>query len=107
MNSELKDKMHELYPHAELGFIDILIEALELSNRKSNDYQGKNFVQEYDEFHTIGKFHDIKRKYDRLYNKVAKKTEYQVDESLEDTAIDLGNYAFLFLLYIRNMKKGN
>ena len=105
MNEELKNKMHEMYPHAEIGFIEILIEALEISNKKQHDYSGKDFVQEYSEFHTIGKFHDIKRKYDRLYNKVAKKSEYLVDESLEDTAIDLGNYAFLFLLYIRNMKK--
>jgi hypothetical protein len=103
--SKIREQILEEFPSASPGFVDILIEALEIHAKKRNDYSGKNFVQVFSEFETVGKFHDIKRKYDRMYNKIANKAEYQVNESLEDTALDLGNYAFLFLEYLRAMKK--
>lgn len=98
-------QLKDLYPTASEGFISILVCALEIHAKKRNDYNGVGFVQEYSEFMTTGKFWDIKRKYDRLYNKMVKGMNYMVDESLEDTLLDLGNYAFLMAEYLRDMKK--
>lgn len=100
----MKQLLQEAYPDASPGFIAIMVDAIEVHAKKRHDYNGPAFVQEHTSFHLVGKFWDIKRKYDRLYNRFVKQVEYKVAESDEDTLLDLGNYAFLMLEYIRAEK---
>ena len=92
------------FPTARAGFIEVLYDALELHSKKNADYVSTDFVQKYNHVETVAKFLDIRRKYSRLENIIVNEHEVKVDEKLEDTVIDLGNYAFLFAEYIANLK---
>ena len=90
------------FPEARYGFIKILIQALELHAKKNNDYNGKKVLFPA----TVESlYYDVKRKFGRLYNIIEQETQVQVDEKLEDTVIDLGNYAFLLAEEMHNNKK--
>ena len=80
------------FPEASDQFVEIMVKAIALHEKKRHDYNGPNFVQEHNTFMTMGKFWDIKRKFDRLNNKMVEGIDYKVDESFEDTLLDLGNY---------------
>lgn len=92
MNKEVLAILEDNYPTARKGFIRILLKALELHAQKNNDYNGKRvlFPASVDSL-----YHDIRRKFGRLYNIFDEKTEVMVDEKLEDTVIDLANYSLL------------
>jgi|TARA_R100000501_G_C2627592_1_gene121542 hypothetical protein len=105
MDNEIKKYLQDKFPTASKGFIDVLVDALDIHAKKRNDYTGTDFVQKFSKFETLSKFYDIRRKYDRLYNIMVKDTEIQVDEKLKDTALDLGNYAFLLVEYINEANK--
>lgn len=99
-------KLSEIYPTARPGFINVLIDALELHARKNNDYNGTKIDKiPFTTFETMAKMADVRRKYSRLYHLLAENVEPKVDENLEDTVIDLGVYAFLLLEYLREAKK--
>lgn len=96
----------ELYPTARPGFVEILIDALELHSRKNNDYNGgKSNPIEIGKIEMISKFLDVRRKYSRLHHMIAEENEMKVDEKLEDTAIDLAVYAILLTEQIRATNK--
>ena len=84
--------------------IDILQEAADLKARKSKDYQGGKWSEEdYFPFGHESYMHMIHTKYLRMRNVMeAKETNF---ESLEDTLIDMVNYAAMYAAWIRNETK--
>lgn len=107
MNKEdIKFALISSFPTARPGFIETLVDALELHAKKNNDYNGEfQKAMEISKFETMSKFADVRRKYSRLYHLIAEEKEMKVDEQLKDTAIDLGVYAFLLTEYLNALKK--
>lgn len=101
MDNHIQKFLEAEYPNSRPGFIAILIDALELHEKKNHDYNKDNSEIAISEFETYAKFADVRRKYSRLYNLMVEKKVMKVDEQLEDTIIDLGNYAFLLAEYLK------
>lgn len=74
---------------------------LDITTKKNNDYGGatdpfKNFRA----FEELGILVRMSDKFARLRTALVEKREFMVsDESIEDTCIDLANYALLLLCY--------
>lgn len=102
MKLEVLSMLEDNYPTARKGFIRVLVKALEIHAKKNNDYNGKKVLFPA----TVESlYHDIRRKFGRLYNIFAEGSEVMVDEKLEDTVLDLGNYAFLMAELMEEMPK--
>lgn len=75
---------------------------LEITTKKNNDYGGtadpfKNFR----EFGALGILVRMSDKFARLRTAIEEQRKFEVDESIEDTAIDLANYSLLLLGYLK------
>jgi hypothetical protein len=76
---------------------------LDITTKKNNDYGGavdpfKNFRS----FEELGILVRMSDKFARLRTALYEKREFQVaDETVEDTALDLANYALLLICYRR------
>jgi hypothetical protein len=103
---KMQDSLREIYPHARPGFIKVMVEALSLHNRKEHDYNGKTGPKPMPtDKEVLAKFLDIRRKYERLYHIIIEdQTPVVADERTMDTAMDLGNYAFLFAEFLSTIK---
>jgi len=97
----IQEFLESEFPYARKGFISIIVDALELHSNKNHDYNGSDKEIKHSLFETHSKFADVRRKYDRAHHLLAENEEPKVDETLEDTIIDLGNYAFLLAEYLR------
>ncbi len=100
MKLEVLAMLEDNYPTARKGFIRILVKALELHAKKNNDYNGKKVLFPAS---VESLYHDIRRKFGRLYNIMDSGGEVMVDEKLEDTVLDLGNYSFLMAEMMEEM----
>ena len=84
-------------------FRSLTAKMLEITTKKNNDYGGasdpfKNFRA----FEELGILVRMSDKFARLRTALVEKRELQVsDESVEDTALDLANYALLLICYRR------
>lgn len=84
-------------------FQALTAKMLEITTKKNNDYGGhtdpfKNFR----DFEELGILVRMSDKFARLRTALAEKREFQVsDETVEDTALDLANYALLLICYRR------
>ena len=96
----LKKLLLEKFPTARPGLVSVLVDALDIHARKNHDYNGKLAEKDPSTFELHGKFFDIRRKYNRLLNAIEGNGVTMVNENLEDTALDLGVYAFLMAEYI-------
>lgn len=84
--------------------IDILEKAAELKQRKSQDYQGSKFVEEdYFPFGHLSYIHMMHTKMLRIRS-VAEQDNTNF-ESLEDSLIDMINYAAMYAAWVRNNEK--
>ena len=85
-------------------FKDILTECLDIYKKKNNDY-GNSFDKGCE---TIGSAYAIGRIYDKC-NRVIELTKpdkiAKVNESLEDTLIDMANYCIMYVSYMRRTDK--
>ena len=85
-----------------ITFSDITKDMTELYERKNKDY-GNSFDKTLNEFGIVAgliRLNDKMNRVKSIYNKdVSVK-----DESLEDTLIDLANYAVMTLMWINNKK---
>jgi hypothetical protein len=82
--------------------IDIMQRAIELKERKSEDYQGSQFTEEqYFPFGNLSYIHMLHTKMLRIRS-VAEKDGEQNFESLSDSLIDLINYAAMMAAYVDN-----
>ena len=84
-------------------FQALTAKMLEITTKKNNDYGGstdpfKNFRT----FEELGILVRMSDKFARLQTALVEKRGFQVsDESVEDTCLDLANYALLLLCYRR------
>lgn len=84
-------------------FDDILKEMSEVHQRKNADY-GNNFHKRYEKYGFLTALLRLTDKMERLEN-IYEKGEVQVkDESVEDTLLDLANYAVMTIVELRNNK---
>lgn len=85
-------------------FDDILKEMSEVHQRKNADY-GNNFHKRYEKYGFLTALLRLTDKMERLEN-IYEKGEIQVkDESVEDTLLDLANYAVMTIVELRNNKQ--
>jgi len=104
-SQELEKELVESFPTASPGFISVILEALEIHSLKRHDYNGENSVDKFD-LGLKSRFTDINRKFARLYHIIWENNEPKVTaETAIDTAMDLGNYAFLMVEELRKMNK--
>ena len=84
-------------------FKTLTAKMLEITTKKNNDYGGAN--DPFKNFRTFGELGILVRmsdKFARLQTAIQEKRAFEVDdESLEDTYLDLANYALLGLCYRR------
>ena len=86
-------------------FDDVLKEMSEVHQRKNADY-GNNFHKRYEKYGFLTALLRLTDKMERLEN-IYEKGEIQVkDESVEDTLLDLANYAVMTIVELRNKNKG-
>ena len=93
-------------------FDDILIEISVLHSKKNSDYGNAygNTIQEFakvDESHKMANGYalgSIKNKVNRLTTLMSGQ-KAQVEESIEDSLIDLASYAIMTLVELRNLKE--
>lgn len=86
-------------------FEDIVSEMSEIHKKKNADY-GNNFHKRYAKYGFLTALLRLTDKMERLEN-IYEKGEIQVkDESVEDTLIDLANYAVMTVVELRNEKEG-
>jgi hypothetical protein len=84
-------------------FEDIVSEMTEIHKKKNADY-GNNFHKRYAKYGFLTALLRLTDKMERLEN-IYEKGEIQVkDESVEDTLIDLANYAVMTVVELRNEK---
>ena len=89
---------------AKVTATQILKDAADLKERKSKDYQGGRWTEEdYFPFGHQSFCHMIHTKYMRMMSVVEQETTNF--ESLEDTLIDMINYAAMYAAWIENQKE--
>jgi len=92
-------------PMAKVTAIQILKDAAELKERKSKDYQGGKWSEaDYFPFGHESYIHMLWTKILRIRN-VAEAEETNF-ESLEDSLLDIINYAAMYAAWIENEKEG-
>ena len=75
-------------------------EGLKLFERKNHDYDNSFF----DEQDNLDAYMNIKRKFARIDAMFKKNEKLMVDETIEDTLLDLGNYCFMTIAKMRMQK---
>ena len=84
-------------------FNEILEEMKEVHRKKNADY-GNNFHKRYERWGFLTALLRLSDKMERLEN-IYEKGEIEVkDESIEDTLLDLANYAVMTIVELRNNK---
>lgn len=82
-------------------FDDILNEMKEVHRKKNADY-GNNFHKRYEKWGFLTALLRLSDKMERIEN-IYEKGEIEVkDESVEDTLLDLANYAVMTIVELRN-----
>ena len=86
-------------------FAHIVTEMTELYAKKNHDY-GNSFDEGCDKIgsgYATGRIYD---KINRIINLTNNEKEAQVNESIEDTLLDLANYSVMYLSYLKRKKNG-
>lgn len=105
------NETNALYTPYEQKYMDIINKLKETFLKKNHDY-GSSVKKNYDKFETYGKneglkyvFGRIAEKHDRLENLIyGNHTNQVTDESIEDTLLDMANYAILAAVSIQEHK---
>lgn len=83
-------------------FTEILVQMNELYEKKNHDY-GDSFTKLCDEFGLVSPITRLSDKLERL--KTLSKTQGEIeDEKIQDTLLDLANYAVMTLVWLNNEK---
>lgn len=80
-------------------FKEVTKQLLDIYERKNHDY-GDSFNQSLDNFGTIASVVRLSDKFNRLVS-LTKKNDPQVEESIEDTLLDMANYCIMTVMYLR------
>lgn len=102
-----------VYNPYEQRYMDIIDKLKKTFLKKNHDY-GSSVKKNYDKFESYGKneglkyvFGRIAEKHDRLENLIyGNHTNQVTDESIEDTLLDMANYAILAAVSIQEHKSG-
>ena len=105
------NETNALYTPYEQKYMDVINKLKETFLKKNHDY-GSSVKKNYDKFEAYGKneglkyvFGRIAEKHDRLENLIYGDHANQVtDESIEDTLLDMANYAILAAVSIQEHK---
>ena len=105
------NETNALYTPYEQKYMDIINKLKETFLKKNHDY-GSSVKKNYDKFEAYGKneglkyvFGRIAEKHDRLENLIyGAHTNQVTDESVEDTLLDMANYAILAAVSIQEHK---
>ena len=82
-------------------FKTVLDEMYETTRKKNSDYASpQDAFRNFREFGAVGILVRMSDKYARLKTALWEKREFQVNESIKDTAIDLAVYSILLLLML-------
>lgn len=95
----MKGNNNILYKDKITTFENITKEMVEMYKKKNHDY-GDSFGETFRKLGVISAVTRISDKTNRLISLSAK--EAKVDESIEDTLLDLASYAVMMLIEIRN-----
>lgn len=83
-------------------FMDITTDMTKTYEAKNHDY-GNSFDQSLYKFGLIASIVRMNDKMNRLETLASKKAEVK-DESIEDTLLDLANYAIMTVMWLRNSR---
>ena len=105
------NETNALYTPYEQKYMDVINKLKETFLKKNHDY-GSSVKKNYDKFEAYGKneglkyvFGRIAEKHDRLENLIyGAHTNQVTDESVEDTLLDMANYAILAAVSIQEHK---
>ena len=105
------NEKNAIYTPYEQKYMDIINKLKETFLKKNHDY-GSSVKKNYDKFEAYGKneglkyvFGRIAEKHDRLENLIyGDHTNQVTDESIEDTLLDMANYAILAAVSIQEHK---
>lgn len=105
------NETNAIYTPYEQKYMDVINKLKETFLKKNHDY-GSSVKKNYDKFEAYGKneglkyvFGRIAEKHDRLENLIYGDHANQVtDESVEDTLLDMANYAILAAVSIQEHK---
>lgn len=84
-----------------ITFADITKEMVSLQEKKNKDY-GNSFEQTLDEFGLIASVIRLNDKMNRVKQLCKSQKQEIKDEKIEDTLIDLANYAVMTLSWLKN-----
>lgn len=84
-----------------ITFADITKEMVSLQEKKNKDY-GNSFEQTLDEFGLIAGVIRLNDKMNRVKQLCKSQKQEIKDEKIEDTLIDLANYAVMTLSWLKN-----
>ena len=84
-----------------ITFADITKEMVSLQEKKNKDY-GNSFEQTLDEFGLIAGVIRLNDKMNRVKQLCKSQKQEVKDEKIEDTLIDLANYAIMTLSWFKN-----
>jgi hypothetical protein len=85
-----------------MEFIEITHKMNQLYERKNKDY-GNSFEKTLDEFGPVAGIVRLNDKMNRIKS-IYKAQSTQVNESMEDTLLDLANYAVMTLQWLTNQQ---
>ena len=105
------NETNAIYTPYEQKYMDVINKLKETFLKKNHDY-GSSVKKNYDKFEAYGKneglkyvFGRIAEKHDRLENLIyGNHTNQVTDESVEDTLLDMANYAILAAVSIQEHK---
>jgi ABC-type phosphate transport system substrate-binding protein len=91
-----------------IEFDNVLSKMKDIVRKKNNDYTSNiNAFKNFEEFGTYGFLVRMNDKLSRLKNLILNNKNPYVNESLEDTLIDLANYSVLLFLYLKTDGRKN
>lgn len=98
--SELQEKLSKMCSADSNNFDDILLKMSETYHKKNHDY-GNSFEKSCNEFGLTSPIIRMSDKLERI--KTLNKTSPLIgDERVEDTLLDLANYAVMALVWLKN-----
>lgn len=85
-------------------FAEITQQMLQTYEAKNHDY-GDAFNTGCDKFGIVSAVSRIDEKNERICSLYKNESSAKVNESLEDTLLDLANYSIMLVMYLRNHRK--
>ena len=86
------------------AFESITYNLAEIYKRKNHDY-GDSFGRQYEQYGIVSSAIRLGDKYNRFVSLIEKGENLVKDESLEDTLLDMANYAIMTVIELRRERE--